>query len=48
MLKLDLQIICATFDFIMWIAPTEEIRALAIELQYIFTENDRILWIEPT
>ena len=27
--------LCATFDFVMWIVPTEEIRVLALELQYI-------------
>jgi len=27
LLMLDLQIICATYDFVIWIAPTEEIRA---------------------
>jgi len=32
----------------MWIAPTEEIRVLAIELRYIFAENDRELWLEAT
>jgi len=47
-LKFNLQIICAAFDFLMWIAPIEEICVLAIELHYIFSENDRQLWIEPT
>jgi len=47
-LKFELQIIYATFVFVMWIAPTEAIRVLACELQYIFTENDRELWPEPT
>jgi hypothetical protein len=37
----DLQIICTTFNFVIWIAPTEDIRVLALELQSIFTENDR-------
>jgi hypothetical protein len=32
----------------MWIAPTEEILVLVIELEYIFAENDRVLWFEPT
>jgi len=31
------------FVFVMWIAPTGEIRVLAIELQYIFAEIDREL-----
>jgi len=39
---------CRTFDFVMWIAPTEEIHVLAIELEYIFAENDRELRLEPT
>jgi hypothetical protein len=43
----DLQIICATFDCVMWIAPTEEIRVLAFEQQSIFAENDSELWIDP-
>ena len=42
-LKFDLQIICATFDFAMCIAPTEEIRVFAIELQSNFAENNREL-----
>jgi len=36
----------ATFDFVMWITRTEEIRVLAIELQYIFAENNRDLWLD--
>jgi len=47
-LKYDLQIICATFDFAMWNAPTEEIRVFAIELQSNFAENDRELRLEST
>jgi len=43
----ELQIICATFNFVMWITPTEEIRQLTILLQYIFAENDRELWRDP-
>jgi len=43
-LKFDLESICATLDFVMWIVPTEEIHVLAIELQYIVAENDRELW----
>jgi len=39
----DLQIIGATFDFIIRIAPTVEIRVLALELQSLFAENDRAL-----
>jgi len=44
----DIQIIYATFYFVIWIAPTAEIRVLALKLQYIFAENDRELWLEPT
>jgi len=43
-LKFELQITCATLDFVMWIATTKEIRELAIQLLYIFAENDRELW----
>jgi len=32
----------------MWIAQTEEIRVLGIELAYIFAENDRELWFQAT
>ena len=35
----------ATFDFVIWIARTEEIHVLAIEIQYIFAENNRDLWL---
>jgi len=38
----------ATFDFVMWIAPTEEVRELAIKLQYTSAENDRELRLETT
>jgi hypothetical protein len=44
----DLQILCAAFYFVIWIAPTKEIRVLAIELLAIFVENDRELWLDPT
>jgi len=44
----DKQIICATFNFVIWIAPTEEIRVLELELQSNFAENDREFCLEPT
>jgi len=37
-----------TFGIVIWIAPTEEIRVLAVELQSNFVENDLELWHEPT
>jgi len=41
--EFDLENMCATFDFITKIGPTEEIHVFAIELQCIFEENDREL-----
>jgi len=47
-LKYYVQIICATFDFAIWIAATEEIRVFPIELQSNFAENNRELRLEST
>jgi len=35
----NLQIICATYDFVIWIAPTEEIRVFVLELMCKFKKK---------
>jgi len=45
---LGLQITCAAFKFLIWIAPPEEIRVLTLDLQSILAENHGELWLEPT
>jgi len=47
-LKFGLQIMCATFNFVMWIKPAEVIRQLTIGLQYIFAEHALELLLDLT
>jgi len=45
---LEVQIIRAAYGPEIWIAPTEEIRVLALDLQFICPENGLEVWLEPT
>ena len=48
LLMFDLKYIYTTFCFVISIAPTEEIRVMALELQSKFAVNDRELRLEST